>query len=353
MTQNFGADASRIAMGSAGDSLGDANLVMEEVDKAILKLSALEAWLWENTKLFKNYRTESPETDNMKFYDDVFEAELKNTVYEYCQNFDKLLLREVLKTSFFNLNHMREDYRLNCGNHGPRRDLIIKYVEIQLTLIYPVAPHFAEIMWKDCFLPQLDEETRKGYAEFISNTILQEVQASEINRSLLQKVHYLKRLGRDLRVTNDKQIIKKKGKNKQAVIPPFTKCTIVVAGTLKDFQLKVLDVMKATTFDESKKPVSDYKKAIKDLSLGKLSKNAFAFATTCIEEYAVNGTDAFNPELPYDELQLIKDNEEILMRGIHGLESLVLMDASTVPEDKVLTKMAEDSLPGNPQIVYE
>jgi leucyl-tRNA synthetase len=175
LTQRFGADASRIAMGSAGDSMGDANLLMKEVDEAILKLSALEMWLQENTKCFKNFREGTPDADNLKFFDDVFENQLKNTVHEYCNHFDKLVLREVLITSFFQLNHFREEYRLNCGNHGFRRDLIIKYVEIQLTVMYPIAPHFAEIMWQECFLPNLDEASRASYSEFISNTTLHEV----------------------------------------------------------------------------------------------------------------------------------------------------------------------------------
>ena len=188
LTQRFGADASRIAMGSAGDSMGDANLVMKEVDEAILKLSALEMWLQENTKCFKNFREGTPDVDNLKFYDDVFENQLKNTVHEYCNHFDKLVLREVLITSFFMLNHMREEYRMNCGNHGFRRDLIIKYVEIQLTVMYPIAPHFAEIMWQECFLPNLDEATRPNYSEFITNTTLHEVSP-----------HPLKKLGPSLR----------------------------------------------------------------------------------------------------------------------------------------------------------
>merc|ERR1712195_228464 len=110
-------------------------------------------------------------------------------------------------------------------------------------------------------------------------TTLQEVQASEINWLTLQKMHYLKKLGKVLRVTNDKQVQKKKGKKKDTVVEPFKKCTMVVARSYKEFQLKVLDIMKATEFDADKKPVSDYKKSIKELNLGKATKNAFAFAT--------------------------------------------------------------------------
>lgn len=98
-------------------------------------------------------------------------------------------------------------------------------------------------------------------------------------------MHYLKKLGKNLRVTNDKQIIKKKGKNKAAVIPPFKKCSVVIAKSYKDFQLKVLDILKATTFDDSKKPVSDYKTSIKELNLGKATKGAFAFATACLVSF--------------------------------------------------------------------
>ena len=67
----------------------------------------------------------------------------------------------------------------------------------------------------------------------------------------------------------------------------------------------------------------------------------------------MNGADAFNAELPYDELELVKENEAILFRDVHGFETLVLMDSDTVPEDKVLAKMVEDSVPGTPVIHYE
>ena len=126
-------------------------------------------------KLIDSMRTDVPESDNIAFYDTVFENEINRALIRYIENFEKLILREVIIDALYNFQHKREDYRLNVGNHGFRRDLVIKYVKLQLLMLYPVAPHFSEVMWKDFFYPCLSEDDKKNMPATCSEAVLPEV----------------------------------------------------------------------------------------------------------------------------------------------------------------------------------
>ena len=130
LNEDFGADASRIGLATAGDNLDDANLAMEEVNQGILKLSALEMWLKDNLCKLDSLRTDSPTEDNITFYDSVFENQLKKIVFDANASYDALVMRKVVADVFFGMQKLREDYCLNCGTHGMKRDLVVRYVEL-------------------------------------------------------------------------------------------------------------------------------------------------------------------------------------------------------------------------------
>jgi len=60
--------------------------------------------------------------------------------------------RDVLKVAFFEFISVREEYRLRCGAHHMRSDLVFKYIENQLLLIYPICPHFADMVYSTIVL---------------------------------------------------------------------------------------------------------------------------------------------------------------------------------------------------------
>lgn len=56
--------------------------------------------------------------------------------------------REALRTSFYDLQAARDQYQDYIGYENMNGKLIRKYIEVQALLICPIAPHFAEYLWK-------------------------------------------------------------------------------------------------------------------------------------------------------------------------------------------------------------
>ena len=63
-----------------------------------------------------------------------------------------MIYRDVVKYGFHDFVSIRDTYLLNCGKSKPRRDLIERYIYLQLLFIYPLCPHFCEVSYIDCFL---------------------------------------------------------------------------------------------------------------------------------------------------------------------------------------------------------
>ena len=173
VSQKFGADATRIALAAAGDTLDDANFTLENVDSSILQLSTLEMWAKEAVKSFSSYREKSLD-ETIEFFDNTFLNEIKNLTLQTIESFESMRYRDVLKWGFFEFQAIKDDYKVQVGNAGLRKDLVAKYLEYQLLLLYPIAPHFCEIMYRDLvydILPK-DSNAPKFLSFFYFQTIV-------------------------------------------------------------------------------------------------------------------------------------------------------------------------------------
>jgi leucyl-tRNA synthetase len=162
---NFGSDSTRIALAQAGDTLDDANFTLMNSDSAILQLSTLEMWIRETVKNFQNYR-EKPTDEKIEFFDLTFQNEMNQLLIDAIEAYETMRFRDALKNGFFELQTIKDDYKLNVGTSGVRKDLILQYLEYQLLLLYPIAPHFCEIMYRDCFYELAKE--RGTYPKYLS-----------------------------------------------------------------------------------------------------------------------------------------------------------------------------------------
>lgn len=147
---NFGSDSTRIALAQAGDTLDDANFTLMNGDSAVLQLSTLEMWIRESVKNFQNYREKATD-EKIEFFDLTFQNEMNQLVKDTIEAYETMRFRDALKNGFFEFQAIKDDYKLNVGANGVRKDLILQYIEYQLLLLYPIAPHFCEIMYRDCF----------------------------------------------------------------------------------------------------------------------------------------------------------------------------------------------------------
>lgn len=78
-------------------------------------------------------------------FDRLFENDMNYMIERARQNYDNMVYREALKFVFFELVATREEYRIMSGTF--HRELFERYLEVQLILLSPIAPHICERLW--------------------------------------------------------------------------------------------------------------------------------------------------------------------------------------------------------------
>lgn len=136
----FGSDASRIALGDAGDTLDDANFEETVANAAILKLFVLEEWIKKNLPKevdFSHY-------DKSKFdsWDQIIDNELTRIINIVTQAYYDMKYKLVIKHAFNELLGIKETYLIAKGDSQPNPFVIFRYLEAFLVLMNPITPHF-------------------------------------------------------------------------------------------------------------------------------------------------------------------------------------------------------------------
>lgn len=343
MCDKFSADATRLSLANAGDTLDDANIELEEAEKAILKLANIETWLKETSKVLPTFRTETPE--EVAFYDKVFENEVKEVLLQADKAYEKMVLRDVIKLIFFSLNHIREDYKLNCGVHGPHRRLLTQFIEAQLIALYPITPHFCEIMWRTNYLPMLSAEDRSNKPDLVSKALYPTITPDSIDRAIVAQSSFLKKLGTNLRSTYEKFRVKKK----DAVIK---KIYFVTSEGFKDWQINALAYLR----DLSDADRADWKKNLMNVVSDKaILKKSMEFASFKVKEHEGGDSEAFNSASYFNEKNLILAHISFICKEVINEEQLtVLTESEAAASDiKQVKQVAANVLPGNPIIVID
>ena len=348
LCRDHSADCVRLALANAGDTLSDANLEVSAVDSLILRLASLEHWLQDLKRHFDLLREESdPEVE---FHDRVFENKLRETVLRVEAAYERLLFRDVMREGFFGLVHLKDEYKHNCGGKGVRKDLIRLYVEWQLLLLFPVAPHFAEVMWTEVLLALKVPGDTRALASRASTASFPAVTASQIDFAVLKELEYLHRVGSSLRRSCEKILKKKPGTR-------FAKVVFVVAAGYFDWQTDILKYLQTLQFDPAtKEPLVDWRKEVKGLLKDpKNSQKAFKFASFKMEEFAELGPDCFSHEVALDEAQSIKRHLDIILKDSVEADEIVVVgvEEALKSADKNLSQNAENSKPGSPVIAFE
>ncbi|KAG9805991.1 leucyl-tRNA synthetase, partial [Aureobasidium melanogenum] len=165
-TKKFGADATRVSLADAGDSIEDANFEESVANAIILKLFELRKWCEETVQgarvlkdgenyveVNKNERLKNNDcvqrTGERSFWDDIFENELNGLVRETREHYSATNYKSALKSGFYDFTSARDFYReiTKSSGIGMHQDLVRKYVELQALMITVVAPHWAEYIW--------------------------------------------------------------------------------------------------------------------------------------------------------------------------------------------------------------
>lgn len=346
----YSSDASRIALATAGDSVDNANLQLNEADNSILKLVSLEQSIEEICQNVSGLRTE--ENKDLAFADEVFENEIKNIVVKADAFYDGLVIREVLKEVFYNMNSVREDYRVKCGNLGMKKDLILRWIETELILLYPLAPHFCDVIWQEQYLPLFSKGEKP---ELVSFARFPEVKPESINRVVLKKNRYIEKHGKNLRSAYEKFKHNKRNKGKQ-----IKKIYVVVAEKFLDWQVNILNKLRSCQEEQDKTGQNQKKiwvEFIKNNFKGQKSamKKAMAFASFRIKEFSQLGYEVYETEVLFNEKNLIMENlsnfsKEIIDEKL--IEIVSVDDLSSCP-NKTVQKSGDNCLPGKPLFIID
>ncbi|PKI71898.1 hypothetical protein CRG98_007709 [Punica granatum] len=138
--KEFSADATRFSLADAGDSIDDANFVSDTANAAILRLTKELSWMEEVIAADSSLRSGPPST----YADRVFANEINIAIKMTEQHYQDCMFREALKTGFYDLQAVRDEYRFSCSSGGMNHELVWRFMDVQTRLIAPFCPHYAE-----------------------------------------------------------------------------------------------------------------------------------------------------------------------------------------------------------------
>jgi len=197
----YGADATRIALADAGDTLDDANFVHDTANNAISRLANLETWIKFAFENLDKMRTESKDKFS-EFIDNAFNNAMDKLIHDADQAYSTMRYRDVLRCSLYDFTSLREEYLISAGEDPSnyRKDLIIKYIHSQLIILYPIAPHFSEVIYKNSLKKHLPEDA----PEYISNARFPEVDINKVDFAIVKARNYVQDVFRSVRLAHDK-----------------------------------------------------------------------------------------------------------------------------------------------------
>ncbi len=74
---------------------------------------------------------------------------MNSLVHQSEANYEGMLFKEALRTSFFEMQSARDKYRELVGGETKMNSQLIKvFLEVQTILLAPICPHLTEHIWK-------------------------------------------------------------------------------------------------------------------------------------------------------------------------------------------------------------
>lgn len=341
----YGADACRIGLADSGDSLEDANFDTKVANAAVLRLTKEAAWMAEAVELQGTLRS-GPST----FVDRAFDNEMSATCATTYSAYEGLEFKEALKAAWFELQNLRDWYRLACGQDGMKGSLVMRFIDVQTRVLTPFAPHWAEHIWSKV-LQQEGFAIEAGWP-----------QTSPVDSSLQHSRRYLETQIQDVRKRVQKAAAPPKKKKGPAAAdttpqPKASKLVVAVAPQFTGWHAAVLQHLASNyhrltaTAEESEATLRETPAALAGhpalahLPEAKLRAQVMPFAKYKREEaLEIGSAQMLDVRLPFDEAALLRENEEYLLRSV-GLTALEVIVADANASNSV-----DEALPGKPHV---
>lgn len=280
----FGADATRIALANAGDSMTDANFSSDNANKAVIDL--YNAYQWAKEQIEGNTLQER----ELNVIDKTFDTIMNDLIQKTDQAYDQLHFREALIFSFYELKTARDSYRLRIGNDNMNKSVILRFIEVQALMMTPIAPHWAESIW-----------SLLGHNDLIVHASFPT--PGEIDEVLVKKDQYLSKLREDFskNVTSTK---KRKEVNSGI---------IYVATDYPEWHCKTIEILEQLYNQDGS---IDSKKALGKLKANASTKKHMKLAVPLVKSIADDveqrGKAALNLKSPFNEKEFLEENKDFL-----------------------------------------
>ena len=337
----YGADATRFALANAGDTLEDANFETDVANAAILGLTRFENFVEETYSLLDSKNANYRDGD-LNEMDKLFENALNRAIIETDSAYSSMRFRDVLRFGYHILQS-NADYYVAHVDNGIHRQLIQRYIDVQLILLSPICPHITESIWGK--IHKLND--------FCVNASFPKCDKEDLIKTLqfesLQKISHTFRNSYNSDEKDRKRKLNKakKGSDKYAqLINPCNGAIVCVADDYKPYHKQVLKILyeiydqQTNTLkiedwkpyllknigvggddnDDGKSQQADVggkKKKKKKKKLSKEQQEQLQFASYLIKEIMPDRKkETFNQELPYDEFKFLTSNMKLLFHGI-------------------------------------
>ncbi|GME83658.1 unnamed protein product [Ambrosiozyma monospora] len=325
LVEKFGADASRIALADGGDTIEDANFDESNANAAILRLYNLKEWIDDMVK-----NQDSLRTGEYNLFDKLFDNEMNMLIEETYKQYEATYYKAALKTGLFDYQYARDYYReVSSIQGGMHKDLVFRYIESQVTMLAPIAPHFADFVYRE----------KLGHKQSIHTARWPKL-TKPVSHADAAALEYIRSLSRTIRETEGLLTKKKKG-GKPADLDKTkpAKMTLFVCTTFPDWQEKYVELVRKM-FEESR--LDDMASIRKEISKQEMKK-AMPFINELKKKLTVHKpADVFDRELAFSEFDVVKSSLNILKKS----PALVNIEEISVVLYKYGDKVGEDDLSG-------
>ncbi|KAI2464346.1 leucyl-tRNA synthetase, cytoplasmic [Annulohypoxylon bovei var. microspora] len=349
VVKKFGADASRIALADAGDTISDSNFVEDVADSTILRLHSLREWCEEVSK------SQDLRDEKNDFEDALFDNEINTLVQEAKRHYEDTNYKMALKSAFYDLINAKDIYRSTCVAAGitMNRSLVFKYIRLQALSLTPIAPHWSEYIW----LEVLHETQTVQLARW--------PEVPEANASLTAARAYALATQSNITSAESAQV-KKMAKGKQMSFDPKKpkRLTIYITKEFPKWQNECIELVKETWDPTTMtQKCTDKELSGRVAKIGKV-KEAMPFVQR-LKKRLRDGEPAsavMERKLAFDESKTVVAMVPSLKRvaGLSAINVLLVTEGSKTGTDllhggemETKSPFAEQAVPGQPSFLFE
>ncbi|OQO12956.1 hypothetical protein B0A48_02420 [Cryoendolithus antarcticus] len=373
-TAKFGADATRIALADAGDTMEDANFEESVANANILRMFELRQWCDSvilDARVLKESETYAQVKDAERhknndsiqrtgpilFWDSLFENELNGLVEETRTQYETTNYKAALKSGLYDFTGARDFYRevTKAAGIGMHADLIKRYVELQALMVAVVAPHWSEHVWLEV-LKKSDTVQNARFPE-----------AREQKADLSAAREYVRNTSSSITSAEGAQL-KRMAKGKSTSYDPKKEKKLSIFCALKypSWQDGIIDTVRKN-FSDMSLDMTAVSKSIPKAE----TKRAMPFVQHLKKQLdtSVSADTVFERKLAFDEVEVLKEMVPGLRQTVQKCQvvEVVLVEeggkagevvggseeGSMGQKREALPASAEGAVPGGPTFFFE